>query len=200
MDIVELTQIVCNHPPGHPTRQKALNQLIRLITPKLYRDTSPDYPDALQQTWEYFLKGVCSKYDATQASLATWLNHYLKWRLHDLVQARADRLRKTLQPLVTADGTIDPIDNVPAPPDLPPILEATRDWAIADADGSLTSRHIRGYPQITAQLLILRRLPPETRWEDLAQELGVTISTLSAFYQRKCWPLLRKFGEEAGYL
>jgi hypothetical protein len=46
----------------------------------------------------------------------------------------------------------------------------------------------------------LRRLPPETSWEKLSQELGIPISSLSTFYQRKCLPKLRNFGESEGYV
>ena len=55
-------------------------------------------------------------------------------------------------------------------------------------------------PQITAQVLILRRLPPETAWSQLAEEYGVAAGTLSSFYQRKCKPLLREFSKSQGYI
>ncbi len=92
------------------------------------------------------------------------------------------------------------MDTLAAPADIPPIEEEVRTWAETDADGELRQTHIKNHPEITAQLLILRRLPPETSWEELSAEFGVKVSTLSMFYQRKCQPRLRKFGESQGYL
>jgi hypothetical protein len=94
----------------------------------------------------------------------------------------------------------DPLDRVAANPDVPPILEAVQTWAETDADGELQRIHIEGFPHVTCQVLILRRLPPETSWQKLSKEFGIKVPTLSSFYQRQCLPRLRKFGELEGYL
>jgi len=88
----------------------------------------------------------------------------------------------------------------PAPDDTPPILDDIRHWVKTDPDGQLRRIHIRNHPEITAQVIILRRLPPETSWKDLSTEFGISLSTLSNFYQTRCIPLLRNFGESQGYL
>ena len=203
----ELVHRACAHPPGSAIRQKTLTQIIRTIDRKLWREYVPGYEDALQQTWLYFCRNICEattgeKYDPDRASLITWLNNYLKRRLQDVrigeTQTRRDFVPSQRQ---GSDGeTIDVIDRQPAPPDVPPILEEFRAWAQADADGTLVSTHIKGHPQANCQLLILRRLPPETSWDALSKELGISIPTLSAFYQRKCMPKLHNFGESAGYV
>jgi hypothetical protein len=95
---------------------------------------------------------------------------------------------------------IDPLETVPARVDVPSMLEVTRDWAETDLSGELGSIHIKGHPEITCQAMILRRLPPEMSWKEIAAEFKVPLATLSTFYQRKCLPLLLKFGEEQGYL
>lgn len=95
---------------------------------------------------------------------------------------------------------IDPVDNLPSRPFVPPILEAVREWAETDADGELRRIHVKGHPEVTCQILILRRLPPETAWKHLAEEFGLSVATLSGFYESKCRPQLRKFGESEGYL
>ena len=94
---------------------------------------------------------------------------------------------------------VDPIENLAAEPDIPPILDDVQRWAEADESGELRRVKIEG-SQVTCQTLILRRLPPEASWKDLAAEFGLSISTLSSFYQRQCLPRLRKFGETQGYL
>ena len=70
----------------------------------------------------------------------------------------------------------------------------------ADPQGELRGIYITNRPDVTAQILILRRLPPETSWKDLAADYKLSVSTLSSFYQRQCLPRLRKFGELEGYL
>jgi hypothetical protein len=203
----ELVERACSHPPGSAIRQKALTQIIRTIDRKLWREYTAGYEDALQQTWLYFCRNICEattgeRYNPDRASLITWLNNYLKRRLQD-VQIGEHQARKDFVPSQRQgeDGeTIDVIDRQPAPADVPPILEELRAWAAADADGTLTSTHIKGHPQVNCQRLILRRLPPETSWEQLSKELGIAIPTLSAFYQRKCMPKLHNFGESEGYV
>ncbi len=96
--------------------------------------------------------------------------------------------------------TVDVIDNLVAKPDIPPILEDTIQWVKEDSSGELKRTHIRGYPQINCQTLILHRLPPETSWQKLAQDFGVSISTLSNFYRRECMPRLRNFAQSEGYI
>lgn len=196
----------CRHPAGSPHRQKRLTQVIRLISGQLWKESTPYYQDALQQTWIYFCRNLCEgntgrAYDPEKASVVTWLNAYLKRRLQDGyidVQKRRARTASS-PPWSSSDGQrLDPIDRLPAKPDVPPLLAEVSAWA--ESDPELTRIHLTNRPDITCQLLILKRLPPETPWKDLAAELGVAIGTLSSFYQRQCLPLLREFGKSQGYL
>ena len=201
----------CKHPPGSPDRQKNLTRVIRLTSGRLWREPVPYYQDAVQQTWIYFCQNVCegatgNAYDPNRSTVVTWLNYYLKRRLQDFYidtqkqQVRtATGLRRTSRSGDSEDVT-DPVENLSANPDVPPILDEVQAWAEADTDGELRRIHIEGRPDVNCRELILRRLPPETSWKDLSEEFGLAISTLSAFYQRKCMPRLRKFGESQGYI
>ncbi|KDR54388.1 MULTISPECIES: hypothetical protein [Oscillatoriales] len=200
----------CRHPPGSLKRQQGLTQLYRMIVKsgKLWRENTPYYEEVWQQTWLYFCLNLCEattgkdKYDSDRSSITTWLNVYLKMRLKDRAikhQNQKQQMVSASQPLYD-DDTLTFLDTFEAPPDIPPILQATRKWAETDPEGELQRLQLRGRKDVTCQLLILRRLPPETTWEDLSAELGLPVSTLSSFYQRKCLPQLRKFGESAGYL
>jgi DNA-directed RNA polymerase specialized sigma24 family protein len=201
----KLRQLVaegCQHPPGSLKRQRCLTQIIRLTTPKLWKESTPYYPDALQQTWMYFCKNICTNYDPDRASIVTWLNNHLRYRLQDFYQA-ASREAKTQTPLDSQAGedAIGIITDLASPkPDLPPILERVKEWVELDATGELRRLHIEKHPEVTCQVLILRRLPPETSWKELAREFNVPVPTLSSFFQRQCLPRLRKFGESEGYL
>ena len=207
----QLRQLVvetCRHPLGSLERQQGLTKLIRLIeqSKKLWQEDTPYYQDALQQTWIYFCQNLCEantaqRYDPNRSSAITWLNRYLKWRLQDFRLAnQAEKVRTTKGKIFDRENTTDPIENVAASPDIPPILENTRKWAQTDPTGELRSIHIQDYPAVTCQVLILRRLPPETSWKELSAEFGISVSTLSNFYRRQCLPRLRKFGESEGYL
>jgi hypothetical protein len=39
---------------------------------------------------------------------------------------------------------------------------------------------------------MLLRLPPETPWQDISDQFGVPVPTLSSFYRRNCIPYLKK--------
>ena len=199
----------CRHPVGNPQRQKRLTQIIRLISKQLWKENVPYYQDALQQTWIYFCQNLCEGktgrvYDPEKANVVTWLNAYLKRRLQDgYLNLQKQRAWTASIPAAGANPDnqrLNPVDTLPAPPDTPPLLAEVRAWAESDPEHKLTRIHIANHPHITCQLLILKRLPPEIPWKELAAELGVAIGTLSSFYQRQCQPLLREFGRSQGYL
>ena len=207
----QLVAEACRHLPGSTERQQSLTKIIRLTTPKLWKEHTSYYQDALQQTWMHFCQNICEqntgqKYDSARSSVATWLNNYLRRRLQDFyVENRQQEAKRVVVKTRTsrtgeADGMVDPIDNLEAKPDIPPLLEEVRAWAETDAGGELRRIHLEGRPEVNCQVLILRRLPPETSWKDLAAEFDSNISTLSRFYQRQCLPRLHKFGESEGYL
>ncbi|MDM9380610.1 sigma-70 family RNA polymerase sigma factor [Chlorogloeopsis sp. ULAP01] len=201
-----LVKEACEYPAGNPQRQKRLTQIIRLAANKLWKENTPYYQDALQQTWLYFCSNVCGAYDATRGSVITWLNTYLRWRLQDFYrQQQEDKTKKAylnVSQFIFSDRTqiyyLE--ENLAAPPDLPPILETVRFWVEEDIDGELRNIHIQGHPEVNCQVLILKRLPPEVSWKELSAQFGLSVSTLSSFYQRQCLPRLRNFAEKEGFL
>lgn len=202
----QLVQEACQHPHGSRERQKKLTTIIRLVNSRLWHENTPYYEDALQETWMYFCRNICDGnsgkvYDPDKASVVTWLNNYLKWRLKDGLIRTSKEKQQIVTPSVDENNhIIDWIANLPAKENVPPILEEIEKWAMEDSQNSLRSIHVRNHPQITAQMLIIKRLPPETEWSQLAEEYGVAVGTLSSFYQRKCKPLLRKFSQSQGYI
>lgn len=201
----------CGYLPGSQERQKLLTQIIRLTSRKLWRESTPYYEDALQQTWLYFCRNVCEgltgqAYDPTCGSVITWLNAYLKHRLQDfdINQRREQATTVFFRHHQSTSGdrseTIDLINNLPAPAQVPPILENLEIWVNTDSDGELRHTYIKGRPDVNCQVLILKRLPPEISWRELSEEFGLPIPTLSSFYQRQCLPRLRSFAKLEGLL
>ena len=201
----------CRYQVGSAQRQKNLTKIIRLIANKLWKENTPYYQDALQQTWLYFCQNICEgntgkPYDHNRSSIVTWLNFYLKKRLYDFYISNREEQSHIVPTLIGQMGsgetnqTVNSVENIPAKPDVPPLLDEIKRWVETDPEGELSSIHIANHPEVTCQVLILRRLPPETSWKALAEEFNISISTLSSFYQRHCLPRLRKFGESQAYL
>ena len=184
--------------------KKTLTQIVRRVSPKLWRENTPYYADALQQTWLYFCQHVYHRYDANLASLATWLNSYLKWRLKDL-RDRALQEQYLHQSLEgdqqTGQRAIELPDHRNFGSSYQALtLERVYDWVQTDSSGELRRTHIQGYPAVTCQVVILRWLGHGVTWRDLSAEFGISISTLTSFYYRQCLTRLRQFGESEGYL
>lgn len=191
--IEQLIAEAVQYQPGSPRRQYLLSRAIRLITPHLWKECSSYYDDALQQVWLYFLQNI-DNYDSSRSTVVTWLNYYLRRRLQDL------RKDEALQRARYIDTFVDVLDTIPAP-------EGNLDWAMerevwawVDSSEELRKTHLKGHPFVNCQFLIKKRLPPVSSWQEISKELGIPIPTLASFYQRQCWPRLRKFGEDSGYL
>lgn len=199
----DLVARTCKFANTSVERQQGLTEIVRIIVKsgKLWKDNSPYYEDALQKTWLYFCRNLCEantgeQYDSKRGSVVTWLNAYLRRRLQDFrIQQQQERTTR-----IGENNESDWIATLAAPPDIPPILEMTKNWAETDADGELERIHIQGHPHVNCRVLILQRLPPETSWEILAEKYQLSVSTLTSFYRRQCVPRLRKFGETQGYL
>jgi DNA-directed RNA polymerase specialized sigma24 family protein len=203
----QLTAETCKHSPTSVERRQGFTQIIRLIqkSGKLWHESTLDYEDAWQNTMTFLYLNLCeattaAQYDPARASIITWLNVYLKGRLKDYYRKQQQRQYRYISIDIPLFENINLIDTLEAPADIPPMLEEVRHWAQTDATGELANTHIRGRPDITCQLLILSRLPPETQWQELARELGVPLSTLNNFYERKCRKILRNFARSQGYL
>ncbi len=65
----------------------------------------------------------------------------------------------------------NPVDTLEASTEIPPILEVTRQWVETDPQGELRRIHIQGHPKVTCQVLILKRLPPETKLENFSDRI-----------------------------
>lgn len=173
-------------------RRRILNDVIRLITQsgRLWHEQVPHYEDALQQTWLYFCKNL-DRYDPEKASVITWLDKYLKWRLRDKKYEKRD------------NASSERLTNHPSSPDITQALnleKTIRHWIETDPDEELRTLDINSRPDITAQIILLHRLPPEQSWKEIAQKFNVSQSTVVSFYYRHCLPCLRKFGRDQGYL
>jgi DNA-directed RNA polymerase specialized sigma24 family protein len=193
------------YPAGSLKHQRLLNQIIRQMqqSGKIWLDyrISPDYyQEALQQTWVWFCQNL-DNYDPNQASLTTWFNCILKYRIKDVLRAAQTHQNRTF--VSGYRETLDIVDNLVAPqPDYSlQLLEETLAWLQQEHD-QFKQITVRNHPNIDAYTLLMRRLPTwkQATWEALSAEFGVAIPTLSSFYRRRCLPLLREFGQLQGWI
>lgn len=205
-DLNQLIKDTCQEPHGSFKRQRGMTEIVKRVQRKLWKDSSQYYGDALQRTWLYFCRNLCEattgdKFDPEQGSVINWLNSYLKFELRKFWGKQKEELKKIAPQVISDTGdVIDPLETVPAPVDVPSMLELTREWLETDPTGELRRIHLKGRPEITCQAILLRRLPPEMGWKEMAEEFKAPLATLSTFYHRKCFPCLEKFGKEQGYL
>ena len=200
----------CRYDAGDPKRQLVFGEIVHLVmqSRRLWRESSPYYPDALQEMWEYcFLKldDPDDGYNPDVCRVTTWLDD----RLKKILRRYRDRTRRQLTRQIFAirfdDGRLlDPVDSLVAPPDPQSALDIWAhllDWVLEDPGQRLRSRVCSRYPKINAQVLLLRRLPPnEQSWDQIAAEFMADKTYIAQWYSRYCNALLRDWGRLQGYL
>ncbi|MDX2243144.1 MAG: sigma-70 family RNA polymerase sigma factor [Leptolyngbyaceae cyanobacterium bins.302] len=192
----ELVLEARKHSSNTQKRNYYLTQIIRLVAPRLWKFYTPYYPDALQQTWVYFVKNVCTTYDPNRASVVSWLNHYLRYRHLDLMRQALKQQHHEVS--IDAENNGENSSSLKLGDTLTrdygslSLLEEVTHWIEADDNDELKHVHVKHRPDINCQTLILLRLPPETPWKDISAQYGVPIPTLNSFYRRNCIPYLQK--------
>jgi hypothetical protein len=171
---------------------------------KLWKESVPYYNDAVNDMWaECFAHP--QGYNPDVQHVITWLNDTLK----RVLRRHRDRNRRDqnrhISTWTNEDGDVtDATDILEARPDayeaFQKILKPVLLWVHADPDGTLRKRIFRQRPEINAQALLLRRLPPQSKpWPKIIQEFGLTgtdAKTLPQWYSRYCYPFLRDFGAQ----
>jgi len=206
----KLVETACNAPVGSADRQTAFAEIVRLVmgSGKLWRESTAYYPDCLQEMWEYcfrYLDDPERGYDPQICTLTTWLDDRLKKNLRRYRDRKYRQQKRHLSAMSTETGqVVDPVDTLASPADAYPALKIWSSlvrWVQADPEQTLRNRKCMRYPQITAQALLLRRLPPNQQsWDDVAAEFAADKTYISQWYSRYCNAFLREWGEAEGYL
>jgi DNA-directed RNA polymerase specialized sigma24 family protein len=189
-------------PPKSKARQRALARLVsalqrskKLARPRvgqfqgMYQEI---YAEALQRLFAH----VCEKIDSyspERAEVLQWVNFLLNRQF--FIEASREVFPigfGGVNPKSVKRLTLEDLDrNNPSEvnPQLVP-LPSQQVWQCLEEDpeGLFQQTCIDGYPHATFQLLAIKRLDGYS-WQDLAVELGISIPTLSSFYQR----CLKKF-------
>ncbi|WP_272819104.1 hypothetical protein [Scytonema hofmannii] len=217
---------VCRHADLTAERQKALNRLLVQLQqlPGIYKSTHQDYPQALNDTWQWVCRSICDfqpRHSLVQQSLVSWINGYLKWRIVDLYAKDNQNVTSLDKPIRNDDG--DQITLLDFLPDsqftslsldlldikILQVQEGERQrlgqqikgHIIQDTQGTLSVCHPRKHPECHCQLLAKRLLlqePPE-KISDIAREFEMNNQTLYSHWKQKCLPLLVDIGRNCGY-
>ena len=202
----QLISQACACSPKSPQRQRYLQQLHYHVTNsnKLWRERVSYYKDALQDMWVYCFQHL-DDYDPTEAGVITWLDYHLKRILRNY-RDRRYRDRKRHRSESSDSNTSNLMDAIPSRPDVSPLLDMwkkTVEWVQSDPGETLRSTCFRKRAEINAQVLFLLRFPHKTPWKAIAQQFNLSpaeATDLPKFYNRRCLPLLRNFGETQGYI
>ena len=192
------------------------NRILRLIqeSGKLRRDRSPHYGGCLQQLWLYFFENLCAvnregypriKIPFCEANnIMARLNLRLRGCIQDAWEQEQNELETQTPPTINGDEPRNPFEQLPAPKSIPLpsaafppfLLKPIRAAVEADESGELCRCQLKNHPDANCKVLILRKLPLEVEWEALAKQLGISVSSLSSFYEQQCRPLLEKISEQ----
>lgn len=217
---------VCRYPDPSPERQKALNRLLAPIQqlPGIYKSSHQDYPQALNQTWEWVSRKIGEfrpRPSSLQQSLVTWINGYLKWRIHDLYAPDNQYALSLDQPIRSDEGDqTSLIEQLPDRQFTAPTLDLlevkivqiqeaerqrlgqrVRQYIERDIEGKLSGCHPRKHPECNCQLLAMRLLlqQPPQRIADIAREFNMNNQTLYSHWKNNCLPRLQDIGRNFGY-
>lgn len=206
----QLVVEISGYPIDSVERQSAFSKVVQLVmrSRKLWRESTPYYPDALQEMWEYCFQNIDHPeqgYNPDICGVVTWLDDRLKKILRrHRDRARRQRSRQAFSTQLQDGQVLDPVDRLMAPPDPQSALDLwiqLLEWVKADPEEILSSRVCLRYPHINAQTLLLRRLPPdEQSWDIIATDLSANKTYIAQWYSRYCNPLLRTWGKSQGYL
>ncbi|MBD2438797.1 hypothetical protein [Nostoc sp. FACHB-110] len=217
----KLIDEVCCYRDPSPERQKALNKLLMVIQqlPGIFKSSHQDYLEALNQTWEWVSRKICT-FEARslsyQNSLINWINGYLKWRIKDLYTPDSRYTISLDTPIQNDEGDETTLkDRLPTMTlDLLEIKIAQiqemehrrlgnliRQYIEQDEDGKLTASHPRKRPECHCQLLAMQLLlqEPPHKIADIARELNINNQTLYSHWKSHCLPILKEIAMNFGY-
>ncbi|NJM89818.1 MAG: hypothetical protein HC847_24405 [Hydrococcus sp. RU_2_2] len=185
-------------PAGRELRQHLLGELIKAIrlSGRLCRPHrtkfSPTfyellYEEAVNETLIYVCQNI-DKYDperGTSKKFITWVNFHLD-------KLVIDCRRKFGNVETNISCSLAEIENVEFTQTSSPLSDLIRDYIEEDAENLFKLAQIEKQPKANFQAIALARFAGKT-WEEISEELGVVVPTLSSFYQRCCRKFTAKF-------
>ncbi len=186
----QLALAVQSYPPNSELRSYALKELIRGIkisgklcspykdrfSPKIYQAI---YEEAMMETFMY----ICTKidnYDPERGNkkFMNWVNFKLEKSF--LICCEQLKISQELQFFELSD-----LEKIPTPISSPSLAESLVDYIKKDPEKLFSQAYVKGRPDANFRTIALGRISGQT-WQEIAQQLGISVSTLSSFYRRSC--------------
>lgn len=209
-NLKELALAAQQQEPGTNLRRYALNELVEAIklSGKLCRPQrqfsaqSPQFYDSLyQEAVNRTLAYVYQKIDTYDPDRGT-AKRFLNWVNFRLDKMMIECRREFNQPMTIP--SLDDLDQITKSKQIPveskqvspspwSVVEPA-EWEIVkelieeDPQGMFTQEHIRHHPKANFKAIALARFNQKS-WRDISEQWGISISTLSSFFERSC----RKF-------
>ncbi|MEM9218490.1 MAG: hypothetical protein AAGD25_29640 [Cyanobacteria bacterium P01_F01_bin.150] len=190
-------------PVGSLERQITLTRLLGLLTQsrqisRLIRKSEQSqsggevYAEALQRLYVYICENI-DKFNSERATVTHWALFLFN---HRFINQAKQHLSPLTAPSITGVParriTLADLEQCSAEVNEPSPSTRLREYIEADADGHLRACHIQDHPEVTLQLLLLRRLDDKA-WRNISEELGIKLPTLHGFYRRQLRRLTPQF-------
>jgi hypothetical protein len=197
--LCELILGICSESLDIPQRRKFVDRLFRKLqlSPKLSKVSHPYYLQAQNKTWLWLNKHLHEfnpQRSPIQASLVTWVNGHLRYRIQDLYTGKNGKNQNTL-PLEALEsgkfykGCLDGWDLEIERIERQEKQALARDIANyfkGDPEQELRNCYPRNRPdcncQIIAQKLLLDESPAKI--STIARQLNINESTIRSFWRR----------------
>ena len=218
--LTALNTQIRSHPPESRQWRLAMNRLLREIQqlPGLLKSSHPDYPAALNLTFEWVSKNI-SKFEpyseSVAESLVKWVNGYLRWRIQDLYSPDKNAPLSLDVNIASDFGEITLLDKLAnfTVSGLDGLIENSQReskqriglqlelYIEQDPEEKLKNSYPRSCIECNCQLLSQRLIlkEPLDKIAEIARDLNIPRTTVDSHWKRKCQPMLQNIAEDLGY-
>ncbi|BAZ03111.1 hypothetical protein NIES37_71240 (plasmid) [Tolypothrix tenuis PCC 7101] len=218
--LIGLITQIRQHVPKSLQWRLAMNRLLLEIQqfPGLRKSSHPDYPEALNRTFEWVSNNI-SEFepysDSVAESLVRWVNGYLRWRIQDLYSPDKNAPLSLDVNIASDFGEITLLDKLPNSTlsGLDALIENSQReskqriglelklYIEQDPEEKLKNSYLRSSVECNCQFLSQRLVlkEPPDKVAEIARDLSIPRTTVNSHWKRKCEPMLQKIAENLGY-
>lgn len=200
---------ICSESLDSPQRLRLLDRLLRelQLLPKLSKVSHPYYLEALNKTWQWLdsnLHEFHPQRSPIQASLITWINGYLWYRIQDLYSSTNIKdISLDLDALERSGFYDDCVSGLEAEierierQEKAALARAIVKYIDRDPEYELRNCYPRNRPDCNCQILVQRlflQQSPE-KMAVIARQLNIKTQTIYSFWKRKGLSKIQGIGQ-----